>query len=309
MHLLIVFSLSPSPHSTLPRHAHLSTTTQPTMESSHLAKLPGELRNEIYLAYFEARGIIEIHVDGERPVVKDGILALLQTCRQIHNEATGVLHSAAPIATVRILTNVLPHLCVPRSRIGAPTAYDTKRVEANIALALFGGARQISSYRVRKGELHLGRMGVSMPMTDGHRLRHSKSDWLNKLSTLVCEGLGVPTTLVCDLRLKETYFSVELAERMSSEGGLQCPSSALEEKADTRCFHKDGTVCTQGSCKEAVVLRERCRSFKRLIDCIVLWCRDRGMSEDQVKLWKAAVKQCKAVSAAGVLEAYGIQPN
>jgi len=88
------------------------------MESSLLTKLSYELRNKIYLAYF-MHNTIEIEIDGRRPVVKNHVLALPKTCRQIYNESMEVFKSVKPSGTYRIMTNALPHIRFPGEVIGS----------------------------------------------------------------------------------------------------------------------------------------------------------------------------------------------
>ena len=71
-------------HRSVP-HVDSTSLDQTNMDGSILARLSGELRNQIYLSYFERDKLleieIEIDVDGPRPIVKAHPLALLKTCR------------------------------------------------------------------------------------------------------------------------------------------------------------------------------------------------------------------------------------
>jgi len=51
------------------------------MDGSVLARLSGELRNQIYHEYIKQYQLIEVDIDGNTPLVHNHVNAFIATCR------------------------------------------------------------------------------------------------------------------------------------------------------------------------------------------------------------------------------------
>lgn len=110
-------------HHTSTSSSALARRTNPQQESpiSPFLALPAELRNQIYILLLTSPFIPALRQISSRGHVSDYILpslgltpCLLATCRQIHNEALGVLYGANTFVAHPSLLAALPHLITPR---------------------------------------------------------------------------------------------------------------------------------------------------------------------------------------------------
>lgn len=175
------------------------------MDASPLAKIPGELRNQIYLAYFEQTDVICVDIDGERPFVQPHILALMGTCRQIYHESLEVFSKATPTARFRIRTNALTEAA----------DWTKDEILAKVALVLFGGQSQVCAYGIREVEIHLGELDLkneavkariqAKPREPNTLLQDGwDREVVTKMTTLAAAVNVVPCRLVCTLALHTT---------------------------------------------------------------------------------------------------------
>ena len=103
----------------------MTSETLAAQRNSAFLTLPAELRNAIYALLLKAPA----HVKQSRRVATRGLCsdyilppldlcpALLQTCKQIHNEAASVLYGANQFASHPSLLTALPYLMSPRQPI------------------------------------------------------------------------------------------------------------------------------------------------------------------------------------------------
>jgi len=172
------------------------------MDASPLAKIPGELRNQIYLAYFEQTDNIYVDISGDRPFVQPHILAVMQTCRQAFHESLEVFRKARPAARFTIATEAL--LC--------PTARPKAEQLANVALVLYGSQSKICAYGVREVEVRFGKMDLTLESVQarinakaGERGTLLHDGWdcetLNNMAMLTSALNNVPCRLVCSFDL------------------------------------------------------------------------------------------------------------
>ena len=82
-----------------------STPRATTINASPLERLPAELRNQIYLAYFQQTDIIELSVNGDKQFARNHPLALTRTCRQIHLGTLDLTLSSNIAAAVYLCPN------------------------------------------------------------------------------------------------------------------------------------------------------------------------------------------------------------
>lgn len=218
------------------------------MDASQLAKIPGELRNQIYLAYVEQTDVIHVAIDGERPYVQPHILALMRTCRQVYQESLEVFRKTSPTATIRLNT----------AAVEGPCSASETTVLANAALVLFSSSSQACAYTIEAVEIHLGEVDVAdqarFHSDESAALLHEgwECNTTRKLTTLVSSAL--PATVPCRLTCTFIYdsanlppVSLQLAEYLGSVYRIFCHQRRLEDelKGDVERIQAVSKACAR----------------------------------------------------------------
>jgi len=271
-----------------------------------LEQLPGEIRNMIYSECLKGQDLIEIDTNGDRPLVKGQINALMRTCSRYHDEFQSFRKHSGHTARLRIDISAFATM--------TKHATDTKRLEAdreralvNIAMVPFGHGAQVCGYGIRDVEFHLVTVGIANNDSYPLVFHDSAIHVARKASDFIASRLRIPLAMVCDISLpNQESATIQLATR-SGDSWEMCPNLKVSLPQIGRRVHlawTAGEFTTHDYAARRDVLHSlRTTCLERLERKLVHTTRY-GMSDLEIQHRTDAVKQRNGDTAAEITRAY-----